>query len=164
MNEPTPALRCAPMIGIDAVEPERVRKSLERTPRLARRLFHPREIRYCQKQAAPERHLAARFSAKEAVTKALGMSVLRPLDVEVTDGGVNCALVLHGQAARVAEDLGVVVTVSLTHIAPIAAAVALARPIERRDSRAPGHLTARACEPPARRSRDSGQPRDARSW
>jgi holo-[acyl-carrier protein] synthase len=119
----------APMIGIDAVEPDRVRKSLERTPRLANRLFHPGEIDYCQRQAVPERHLAARFSAKEAVTKALGIGAFRPLDVEVTDGGANCAVVLHGEAAKVADNLGLLVTVSLTHVAATAAAVALARPV-----------------------------------
>ena len=59
----------APLIGIDLIEPERLRRKLGRSPGLANRLFHAGELAYCRAQAVPERHLAARFSAKEAVTK-----------------------------------------------------------------------------------------------
>jgi holo-[acyl-carrier protein] synthase len=121
--------RAAPLIGLDLVEPERIKATIDRTPRLASRLFHPRELAYCERQAEPQQHLAARFSAKEAVTKALGINGFEPLDVEVVDGGADCGLRLHGEAAKAAEELKVVVTVSLTHVAGVAAAVALARPI-----------------------------------
>jgi holo-[acyl-carrier protein] synthase len=117
----------APLIGIDLIECERVRASIDRTPGVARRIFHAAELAYCERQASPQQHLAARFSAKEAVTKALGLGSFEPLDVEVAQGGARCGLRLHGEAARVAEELGVVVTVSLTHVAGVAAAVALAR-------------------------------------
>jgi holo-[acyl-carrier protein] synthase len=118
----------APLIGIDLVEPERLLMSLRRTPKLADRLFHPGELAYCEHQSAPERHLAARFSAKEAVTKALGINGFAPLDVEVVGGAAQCTVRLHGQAAKTADDLGVEVTISLTHLAGVAGAVALARP------------------------------------
>jgi holo-[acyl-carrier protein] synthase len=118
----------APLIGIDLVEPERLLTSLQRTPKLAERLFHPGELAYCEGQAAPERHLAARFSAKEAVTKALGINGFAPLDVEVVGGAEHCGLRLHGHAATRADELGVIVTISLTHLAGMAGAVALARP------------------------------------
>jgi holo-[acyl-carrier protein] synthase len=117
-----------PLIGIDLIEPERLLESLQRTPKLADRLFHAGELAYCEGQAVPERHLAARFSAKEAVTKALGINGFAPLDVEVVSGAEHCGLRLHGHAARRADELGVVVTISLTHVAGIAGAVALARP------------------------------------
>lgn len=117
-----------PLIGIDLVEPERLLESLQRTPKLAERLFHPGELAYCEGQASPERHLAARFSAKEAVTKALGINSFAPLDIEVVGGAGECSLRLHGEAAKTADGLGVVVTISLTHVAGMAGAVALARP------------------------------------
>jgi holo-[acyl-carrier protein] synthase len=120
----------APLIGIDLVEPDRLGASIDRTPGLANRLFHPEELSYCERQAVPRQHLAARFSAKEAVTKALGLGAFEPLDVEVTGGGAECGLRLHGEAARLADELAVVVTISLTHVAGLAAAIALARPLE----------------------------------
>jgi holo-[acyl-carrier protein] synthase len=123
-----------PLIGIDLMEPERLRQRLERTPELASELFHPGEIAYCERQDSPEQHLAARFSAKEAVIKALGIDGFEPLDVEVIEGAEHCELQLHGEAARRADELGVVVTISLSHLADIAAAVALALPVTIRSS------------------------------
>jgi holo-[acyl-carrier protein] synthase len=70
--------------------------------------------------------LAARFAAKEAVVKALGMDGFDPLDVEVVDGGEQCSLRLHGDVAERARALGVEVTISLSHLPNIAAAVAMA--------------------------------------
>jgi holo-[acyl-carrier protein] synthase len=125
-----------PLIGIDLVEPERLLKKLRRTPKLAERLFHPGELAYCETQSAPERHLAARFSAKEAVTKALGINGFAPLDIEVVGGAEHCGLRLHGQAAERANELGVVVSISLTHLAGMAGAVALARPAPEGDAKA----------------------------
>lgn len=43
--------------------------------RLYKRLFTERELEYCLRQRAPERHLAARFAAKISLFKALGMSL-----------------------------------------------------------------------------------------
>jgi holo-[acyl-carrier protein] synthase len=119
----------APLIGIDLIEPQRLCSKLRRTPGLADRLFHPGELAYCERQAAPVQHLAARFSAKEAVTKALGLARFAPLDVEVVDGAERCGLRLHGQAAQTAEELGVLVSISLTHLQGLAGAVAMARPL-----------------------------------
>ena len=118
----------APLIGIDLLEPERLAERLRGTPKLAERLFHAGERAYCEQQSSPERHLAARFCAKEAVTKALGIESFAPLDIEVLAGGAECRVQLHGAAAERAAELGVIVTISLTHLAGIAGAVVLARP------------------------------------
>lgn len=118
-----------PMIGIDLCEPERLRERLAHKPVLRGELFHPGERAYCERQRHPEQHLAARFAAKEAVVKALGIDGFDPLDIEVLEGGERCALRLHGNAAARAEELGVQVTISLTHLADLAGAVALARPV-----------------------------------
>ena len=77
--------------------------------------------------ARPGQHLAARFCAKEAVTKALRMDVLRPLEIEVVRAAGGAPLVrLHGAAAERAAALGLQVHVSLTHEQDLAAAVAVA--------------------------------------
>jgi holo-[acyl-carrier protein] synthase len=70
---------------------------------------------------------AARFCAKEAVSKALGLRVFAPHDIEVIGGGEAVALALHGAARARAEELGVQVDVSLTHTRGMAAAVAVLR-------------------------------------
>lgn len=111
-------------VGLDLLEIERMERALERRPGLAQRLFTPAEREYAQSKARPGQHLAARFCAKEAVSKALGMEVLRPLDVEVLGGG---ALQLHGAAAARAAQLGVQVAVSLSHAKVTAGAVAVLR-------------------------------------
>ena len=61
-------------IGIDLLEIERLERALARHPRLAERVFTDSEREYAAARARPGRHLAARFAAKEAVVKALGLS------------------------------------------------------------------------------------------
>src|ERR1700759_1307865 len=61
------------MIGIDLLEIDRLERALERRPRLAERLFTAGEREYAAGRARPGQHLAARFCAKEAVAKALGL-------------------------------------------------------------------------------------------
>lgn len=118
----------APMIGFDLVEPRRLAERLQRTPALAHELFHPGERAYAESQPNPIENLAARFAAKEAVVKALGLDGFDPLDVEVLGGGENCSLALHGAVAERAGELGVEVMISLSHLDSMAGAVALARP------------------------------------
>ena len=114
-------------VGLDLLRIDRLERALERRPNLAARLFTDRERRYAEGQARPGQHLAARFCAKEAVTKALRLDVLRPLDIEVLHGADGAPLLaLHGRAAARAQDAGVVVDVSLTHEGDLAAAVAVA--------------------------------------
>ena len=114
-------------IGLDLLEIERIETALARRPGLARRLFHPGELEYARSRARPAQHLAARFCAKEAVSKALAMAVFAPLDVEVLGGGPEVGLALHGAARERALELGVEVGVSLTHTRAMAGAVAVLR-------------------------------------
>jgi holo-[acyl-carrier protein] synthase len=113
-------------IGVDLLEIERLERALERRPRLAGRLFSDGERGYAAARARPGQHLAARFCAKEAVAKALGLEAWSFRDVEVlaTASGAP-EVVLHGVAAARAAELGVEVRVSLTHTRRDAAAVAL---------------------------------------
>ena len=114
------------MIGLDLLEIDRLEQALARRPSLADRLFTEGEQAYAATTARPARHLAARFCAKEAVSKALEMEVLRPRDIEVTGGGDGPpAVTLHGEVAARAAQLGVRVRVSLTHTGTTAGAVAV---------------------------------------
>ena len=118
-----------PGIGIDLLEIERLEDALARRPSLAQRLFTVSERDYAAARARPGQHLAARFCAKEAVAKALGMTAWSFTDVEVIsdeDGVPRVAL--HGSVAQRAAEMGVELTVSLTHGRTQAAAVALASP------------------------------------
>ena len=116
------------MIGLDLLEIDRLEQALARRPGLADRLFTDGERTYAATQGRPAQHLAARFCAKEAVSKALEMEVLRPREIEVVGGGDEPPRVaLHGAAAQRAAELGVGVHVSLTHTRSTAGAVAVLR-------------------------------------
>jgi holo-[acyl-carrier protein] synthase len=114
-------------IGLDLLEIDRMERALERRPRLAERLFSAAEREYAASKGRPAQHLAARFCAKEAVAKALGLTVWNPHDVEVVPTGAAPDVRLSGHAARRAAELGVQVRVSLTHSRGMAAAVAITR-------------------------------------
>jgi holo-[acyl-carrier protein] synthase len=119
-------------IGIDLLDIARLERALERRPRLAERLFTDGERAYAAARARPGQHLAARFCAKEAVAKALGLEAWSFLDVEVVsppEGGPP-RIRLHGAAAARAAALRVEVRVSLTHAQDQAAAVAIIDPHE----------------------------------
>ena len=65
------AIRC----GVDIIEIDRIRKSLEEMESFRDRVFTDREIRYCEsRNRAKYESYAARFAAKEAVLKAHRMS------------------------------------------------------------------------------------------
>ena len=113
-------------VGIDLLEIERLERALERTPRLAERLFTDRERAYAASRGRPGQHLAARFCAKEAVAKALGIESWNFHEVEVIGTGGPPRIRLSGSAAARAAELGVQIEVSLTHTGREAAAVAIA--------------------------------------
>ena len=63
-------------IGIDVCKVERIAESLARFgERMERRLFTADELAYCRQHQDPLPHLAARFAAKEATSKALGTGI-----------------------------------------------------------------------------------------
>jgi holo-[acyl-carrier protein] synthase len=90
-------------IGIDVVDVARFERSLQRTPRLAHRLFTPAE------RELPGMSLAARFAAKEALAKALGApGGLRWHDAEIAraDDG-RPQLTARGSVEQAAAQRGV---------------------------------------------------------
>jgi holo-[acyl-carrier protein] synthase len=90
------------------------------------RLFTSGEQEYAARQARPGIHLAARFCAKEAVAKALGLKAWGFLEVEVVGGGDGPPQVaLSGLVRERADELDAVPMISLTHTHSNAAAVAI---------------------------------------
>jgi holo-[acyl-carrier protein] synthase len=114
-------------VGIDLLNVERFERALERRPRLAERIFTDAERAYAAERARPGMHLAARFCAKEAVAKALGLTGWSFRDVEVVATDAAPELRLTGTVAARAAELGGELAISLTHTHEVAGAVAILR-------------------------------------
>lgn len=114
--------------GVDLAEVGRVRAAVERYgKRFIERVFTPGEIAYVERKANRFERYAARFAAKEAGMKAIGTGWRRGVrwqDFEVANlPSGRPTLRLHGEAASVAEQLGVRhIHLSLTHTAEMAMA------------------------------------------
>ncbi len=121
-------------IGVDLCEVDRMRSALDRTPTLRRRVFTDAEQAYCDRRKDPTERYAARFAAKEAVMKAMGVGVgackWREIEVARAASGAPSVL-LHGGAERLAKERGILgwrLTMTHTHRVAEAIAVALAAP------------------------------------
>ncbi len=113
--------------GVDLIEIERVQEAIERHgDRFLNRIFTPFELAEVLDNSAS---LAVRFAAKEAVAKALGtgIGVVCWQDIEIRRGPERQPeLHLHGAAAQMAEQLGLVQwSISLSHTQNIAIAMAV---------------------------------------
>lgn len=118
-------------IGIDIIEVARIEASYQKFgERFLNRILHPNEISYCLSHRAPGPFLAARFAAKEAVSKAFGTGIGAELgwqDMEVghRDSG-EPFIILHGRGQTLLESRGArVLGISLSHTQQHAAAVAI---------------------------------------
>lgn len=114
-------------VGTDLLEVERFRTVMERRPGLRRKLFTELELAYCDTRPDPIPHLAARFCAKEAFSKALGTGIreFSMSEVEVVRNELGKpSLRLFGGAADVAKRIGVGdLDISISHSAHFAVAV-----------------------------------------
>lgn len=117
-------------IGIDTVEVPRFRRVIERTPSVVDRLFTDGERAYGARFRDPSARLAARFAAKEATMKALGVGLgaFAFHDVEVVKAPTGApSLALRGRAAALASERGVsTLRLSITHTDLVAEAVVAA--------------------------------------
>jgi holo-[acyl-carrier protein] synthase len=114
-------------VGIDLLDVRRFERALERRPRLAERVFTDAEREYAAARPRPAMHLAARFCAKEAVAKALGLTGWSFRDVEVVATDAAPEVRLTGTVAARAAELGGELAISLTHTDDVAGAVAVLR-------------------------------------
>ncbi|HEY3295022.1 MAG TPA: holo-ACP synthase [bacterium] len=125
----TPPKPILPSCGIDLMDVERIRKMLDDTEFLER-IFTEQERADCLSRIRADECLAARWAAKEAVAKALGVGIGQYLafrDVEVTiTKGQPPQIRIHGAYA----DYPMRIAVSLTHTRTTAAAVVMIYPDE----------------------------------
>jgi holo-[acyl-carrier protein] synthase len=117
-------------LGTDLVEVERFRLAMRRRAQLPERLFSDDEREYAFRQFDPAKNLAARFGAKEAVMKALGVGLWKFAfrDVEVVRRRSGApTIALYNRAAALASERGVREWhLSLTHTDTMAMATAIA--------------------------------------
>ncbi|QYM77992.1 holo-ACP synthase [Horticoccus luteus] len=117
-------------LGCDVIEVDRVRGVLERQgERFLQRVFTDEERAYCGGMAHPEKHYAARFAAKEAVSKAFSTGIGAELgwrSVSVYHGERHQPLVRLDEkgTALLAQVGGTSVIVTLSHTETVAMAVA----------------------------------------
>lgn len=116
-------------VGIDLVQVSRVTESVEQFgDRFLRRVFTDGEIAYATSApAAVSERLAARFAAKEATMKALGLVEdpcdWRHIEVRRSPSGA-CNLALHGSVREAAARLGAeTFALSMSHEGDYATAV-----------------------------------------
>jgi holo-[acyl-carrier protein] synthase len=114
-------------IGVDIVDVRRFDQLMARRPALEARLFTPAERRDAAER--PER-LAARFAAKEAVLKTLGVGLFvtswHSIEIHRDEYGAP-SVRLHGTAAELATSRGVgSMRVSMSHTDTMAAAFVVA--------------------------------------
>lgn len=117
-------------LGLDAVDLDRFRKVIARRPGMVERMFSEAERAELAGRADPVPGLAARFAAKEAAMKALGVGLgafgLDEVEVVRGPGGAP-QLRAAGRAASLAASRGVTSWhVSLTHTGTVAAATVVA--------------------------------------
>ena len=117
-------------IGVDAVDIERFRTSLTRTPSMRTRLFTADELEYVAPKVDPVPSLAARFAAREATMKALGVGLgafgFHDVWVRRHPSGLP-ELMVEGPAAELARAAGVERWyLSITHTALVAIAYVVA--------------------------------------
>lgn len=113
--------------GIDLIEITRIESSITKYgERFTRRVYTEHELIYC---AGRVTSLAARFAAKEAVSKLLGVGIQhrdgvewREIEVVSAENG-DPSLKLYGKAERRAQELGlkeIALSFSHTHAHAIA--------------------------------------------
>jgi holo-[acyl-carrier protein] synthase len=114
-------------IGLDIVMTERLTRALDAPGDFEHRVFTPGELAACASRCDRVQALAARFAAKEACLKALGIGIDTGvlLQVEVVPGASGAPrLRLTGPLAQRARRCGVQAAhVSLTHEPGLAAAL-----------------------------------------
>jgi len=120
-------------VGVDVQSIDEVESSLAQFgTRYTDRLFTAQELESCgENSAAAASGLAARFAAKEAVLKVLDAQETVPpwTAIEVCrSGSGNPKIVLHGDAATLADRLGITqIALSLSHGGGIATATVVAQ-------------------------------------
>lgn len=117
--------------GIDIIEVERIAASYEKFgERFLNRILVKGEVQYCLSHTRPGPFLAARFAAKEAVSKAFGTGIGAQLswqDIEVKrkESG-EPYVVMHGNGVELMKQRGArIVHLTISHTEKHATAMAI---------------------------------------
>ena len=99
-------------IGTDIVEISRIKRVFKKYPKgFAERVLHKNEIRILKSHPSPTTFIAKRFSAKEAVAKALGTGIAKGVsfkEIEISNNeNGQPVLTLHDKTLEIANKLGV---------------------------------------------------------
>ncbi len=121
-------------VGADIVDVDRMRQIVDRQPSFVTRVFTEGEVAYCHAAADPAQRFAARFAAKEAGLKALGVGLggadFHDFEVVKHESG-QPELVVTGRAADRAEALGVgswLITLSHSDLSALAVVLTTTNP------------------------------------
>lgn len=119
-------------IGIDLIEVSRIEASYEKFgERFLGRILLQGEIDYCLSHRKPGPFLAARFAAKEAISKAFGTGIgaqlgWKDMEIRRKESG-EPYVILHGNGQALLASRGSAATlkISLSHTAVHATAIAV---------------------------------------
>jgi len=118
-------------VGIDIIEVARIGKLIDRQTRFKTKIFSKKEIEYCESfKANRAQHYAARYAAKEAFFKAIGIGYRNGLtftEISIENDDLGKPTVnLSGSARALAESQGFAnIKVSLSHIKEYAGAIVI---------------------------------------
>ena len=99
-------------IGTDLVKISRIKRIFKKYPTgFAERILHRNELTIMKGLKDPKTYIAKRFSAKEAVAKALGTGIAQGVafqDIEISNNeNGQPILTLHGKTLDIATEQGV---------------------------------------------------------
>ena len=118
-------------IGIDLVENERIEKIITKWGQnFLQRVFSEEEINYCGRHIQASIHYGARFAAKEAFLKALGIGIgmgvkLREIEVVHDDQGKPDLSLRDGAQLQIEQKQIKKIHLSLTHTKKYSTAIVL---------------------------------------
>lgn len=96
-------------VGVDIIEISRIKDAVENNSRFLEEVYTEREIEYFKSKNYKSEHMAGRFAAKEAVSKALGTGIrgfgLKDIETDRDDMG-KPYVALKGKAKEKAESFG----------------------------------------------------------
>lgn len=96
-------------VGVDIIEIRRISEAVKRNSRFLDKIFTEVELKYLKERKLRAEHIAGRFAAKEAVSKALGTGIrgfgLKDIEIDRTELG-KPLVILKGKAKSLAEQQG----------------------------------------------------------
>lgn len=117
-------------IGIDIVEIERIKQSLEKNGNFLKRLFTENEIELFESKSYSPQTIAGNFAAKEAVSKSLGLGIRGYdfKDIEILRDELGKPIVkTHNNLEKICKNYNVLeIKVSISHGKDYAIANAMA--------------------------------------